>query len=240
MVIHHKYLQHILKQQDHFSLRQADSDWSGSLILSDKAYRIIKNRIVTLELPPSSLIDEQRLTEELGIGRTPVREALRQLAAEKLVTIVPRRGTFVADISITDLHELWEVRWNLEGLAARLAAERINRRQLEQMKALFDDFDRVADEGGDKAFMDIDDRFHHLLYQATHNKFLEDVLKRLYTLSARLWYLSLERVSHQVVREAIEEHTEVVQALEERDADEAERVIQRHIATFQEKMRAAL
>lgn len=210
------------------------------MILSDKAYRLIKHQIVTLELAPSSLIDEQLLTEELGIGRTPVREALRQLAAEKLVTIVPRRGTFVADISITDLHELWEVRWNLEGLAARLAAQRIGRRQLEQMKALFDDFDQVVDKGGDQAFMDIDDRFHHLLYRATNNKFLEDVLDRLYTLSARLWYLSLDRVSHQVVREAIEEHMEVVKALEKRDAEEAERVIQRHIATFQEKMRAAL
>ena len=210
------------------------------MILSDKAYHLIKHKIVTLELPPSSLIDEQQLTEELSIGRTPVREALRQLAAEKLVTIVPRRGTFVADISITDLQELWEVRWDLEGLAARLAAERIDRQHLEQMKALFDEFDQVVDERGGKAFMDIDDRFHHLLYQATHNKFLEDVLDRLYTLSARLWYMSLDRLSHQVVSEAIKEHTKVVEALEKRDAKEAERVIQRHIGTFQEKLRAAL
>ncbi len=210
------------------------------MILSDKAYNLIKHKIVTLELPPSSLIDEQQLTEELGIGRTPVREALRQLAAEKLVTIVPRRGTFVADISITDLQQLWEVRWELEGLAARLAAKRIDRRRLEQMKALFDDFDAVVDEGGSKAFMDIDSRFHNLLYRATHNEFLEDILDRLYTLSARLWYMSLDRVSHQVVREAIEEHAEVIKALEKGDAEEAERVIQRHIATFQEQMRAAL
>jgi len=210
------------------------------LILSDKAYHLIKHKIVTVELPPSSLIDEQRLTEELGIGRTPVREALRQLAAEKLVTIVPRRGTFVADISITDLQELWEVRWDLEGLAARLAAKRIDRQHLEQMKALFDDFDQVVDEDGGRAFMDIDDRFHHLLYQAANNKFLEDVLNRLYALSARLWYMSLDRLSHQVVREAIREHTEVVRALEKGDAEEAERVIQRHIATFQEQLRAVL
>jgi DNA-binding GntR family transcriptional regulator len=240
MVIYHQYLQHILKKQDHFSLQQVDSYWSGSLILSDKAYHLIKHQIVTLELPPSSLIDEQRLTQELGIGRTPVREALRQLAAEKLVTVVPRRGTFVADISITDLHELWEVRWNLEGLAARLAAQRIGGQQLEQMKALFDDFDQVVNESGGEAFLDIDDRFHHLLYQAANNKFLEDVLDRLYTLSARLWFMSLERLSHQVVKEAIREHTEVVVALEKGDAEEAERVIQSHIATFQEKMRAAL
>jgi DNA-binding GntR family transcriptional regulator len=240
MLIHHRYLQRIPGKQDRYSLLQADSLWSGSLILSDKAYQLIKHQIVTLELPPSSLIDEQRLTEELGIGRTPVREALRQLAAEKLVTIVPRRGTFVADISITDLHELWEVRWNLEGLAARLAAKRIGRRQLEQMKALFDDFDLVADEDSAKAFLDIDDRFHRLLYRAANNKFLEDVLDRLYTLSARLWYMSLDRLSHQVVKEAIREHTEVVVALEKGDAEEAERVIQTHIATFQKELRAAL
>jgi len=210
------------------------------LILSDKAYHLIKRKIVTLELPPSSLIDEQGLTEDLGIGRTPIREALRQLAAEKLVVVVPRRGSFVADISITDLQELWEVRWELEGLAARLAAQRIGERLLKQMKALFDDFDQVVAKGGSRAFMDIDGRFHHLLYQATSNKFLEDVLDRLYALSARLWYMSLGRVSHQVVREAIREHAAVVEALEEGNAEDAERIMRGHIAVFQEQMRATL
>jgi len=210
------------------------------LTLSDKAYHLVKRKIITLELPPSSLIDEQGLTEELGIGRTPVREALRQLAAEKLVVVVPRRGTFVADISITDLQELWEVRWVLEGLAAHLAAQRIGEEHLKEMKALFDDFDQVVDEGGSRAFMDIDDRFHHLVYQATNNKFLEDALDRLYALSARLWYKSLDRLPHQVVREAIGEHAAVVEALEEGNAADAERIMQGHIATFQEQMRAVL
>ncbi len=210
------------------------------MTLSDKAYHLIKQKIITLELPPSSLIDEQRLTEDLGIGRTPIREALRQLAAEKLVVVVPRRGTFVAEIGITDLQQLWEVRWELEGLAARLAAKRINEEHLEQMKALFDDFDQVVGKSGSRAFMAIDDRFHHLLYQATNNKFLEDVLARLYALSARLWYVSLDRLSHRVVREAIRQHAEVIEALEERNAEDAERIIKGHIATFQEQMRAVL
>lgn len=210
------------------------------MILSDKAYHLIKHKITTLELTPSALIDEQRLMGDLGIGRTPIRAALRQLAAEKLVVIVPRRGTFVADISITDLQELWEVRWELEGLAARLAARRIDKEHVAQMKALFDDFDPVVAQSDHRALMDLDDRFHHLLYRASNNKFLEDALDRLYTLSARLWYVSLDRLAHQTIKESIEKHTKIIEALEEGNAKEAERIMQEHVTVFQEQLRAVL
>ena len=92
--------------------------------LSDKAYYLIRQRIITLELPPMSPIDEQALMEELQLGRTPIREALQRLAAENLVSIVPRRGMFVADISLTDLQQVFELRMMLEGFCARLAAQR--------------------------------------------------------------------------------------------------------------------
>ncbi len=105
-------------------------------MLSDEAYRAIKRKIATLELPPSSLINEQKLVQELGIGRTPVREALHRLALENLVTIVPRRGTFVSNVGITDLQELAEIRQELEGLAARLAVERMDADYLAEMESL--------------------------------------------------------------------------------------------------------
>jgi DNA-binding GntR family transcriptional regulator len=88
--------------------------------------------------------------------------------------------------------------------------------------------------------MEIDERFHHLVYRATRNKFLEDALSRLYDLSARLWYMSLNRVSCRAVREAIREHAEVVAAMEAGDAGDAERIMQRHIASFHERMREVL
>jgi DNA-binding GntR family transcriptional regulator len=97
---------------------------------ADKAYQIIKEKIITLELPPGSAIHETALAEELQLGRTPIREALKLLQAEQLVTTVPRRGMFVSSISITDLQQIAEVRMQLEGLAARLAAQRATPEEL--------------------------------------------------------------------------------------------------------------
>src|SRR4030088_1597012 len=103
---------------------------------SEVAYLRIRDRIVSLDMPPGSVVQEARLREELEIGRTPIREALQRLAHENLVRSVPHRGTFVTDINITDLHRLTEVRTELEGFAARLAAERATAPDRAQMQAL--------------------------------------------------------------------------------------------------------
>ena len=92
--------------------------------LSEQAYEQIRQKIVTLALPPGTVIDEARLQAELGFGRTPIREALKRLELERLVSIIPRRGIFVPPISLTDLQHLYEVRINLECLAAELASQR--------------------------------------------------------------------------------------------------------------------
>jgi len=207
------------------------------LTLSDKAYHLIKHKIVTLELPPSSLIDEQQLTEELGIGRTPLREALRQLAAEKLVTIVPRRGAFVADISITDLQKLFEVRAMLEGFCARLAVQRITLDQIAQMEVILQDMEKV-ENGNTRALMDIDERFHGLLYQAADNEFLAEELNRLYDLSLRLWHLALNSMGD--VQDTIEQHREIAEALKANDEAQTELLIRQHVTQFQQKIRAVL
>ncbi|TME82248.1 MAG: GntR family transcriptional regulator, partial [Chloroflexi bacterium] len=94
----------------------------------ERAYLLIRDQIVTLRLAPGSVIEEARLRQELGLGRTPIREALQRLAHENLVTFVPHRGTFVSDINLTNLHRLTEVRTEMEGYAARLAAERATAR----------------------------------------------------------------------------------------------------------------
>lgn len=90
---------------------------------SEVAYRILKEKIVNLELPPASLLNEAELMAELDLGRTPIREALQRLALENLVVILPRRGTIVADLNLSDLQKIFEVRLELEVYAARLAAE---------------------------------------------------------------------------------------------------------------------
>jgi DNA-binding GntR family transcriptional regulator len=207
------------------------------LRLSEKAYQLIKHKIVTLELPPLSPIEEQALMEDLGLGRTPIREALQRLAAEGLVIIAPRRGMFVADISITDLQKIFELRMVLEGFCARLAAHRATKDQLVEMEELIRKLDDVP-VGDNRALMDIDEGFHELLYQAGDNEFLSDTLKRLHALSLRLWYLVLNRLGS--VRGAMDQHIGITDALRAGDADRAETLVKQHISEFQQEIKAVV
>jgi DNA-binding GntR family transcriptional regulator len=205
--------------------------------LSDKAYQLIRQKIITLELLPLSPIDEQTLMEELRLGRTPIREALQRLATEDLVLLAPRRGMFVADISITDLQKVFELRMALEGFCARLAAERASSEQLQAMKQVVQDLDAVPDEDY-RGLMVIDERFHELLYEAADNEFLADVLLRFHALSFRIWHLVLERIGS--VRGALEQHIAITEAIEARDPEGAEKLVRQHVADFQYKIKAAL
>ena len=205
--------------------------------LSEKAYSLIKRKVITLELPPSAVIDEHVLMQELDLGRTPIREALQRLDSEGLVNVVPRRGTFVSDISVTDLQKIFELRIVLEGFCARLAAQRISEEQIQRMEAVLSDFDQLRD-GNSPALMSIDKRFHKLLYRAADNEFLAETLDRLYDLSLRLWYLVLNRLDD--VRDSIDQHRMVLDALKEGDEAQAEVLIQTHIVEFQQSIKAAL
>lgn len=217
--------------------RLGRGEGSSDVRLSEKAYQLIKERVVTLELPPSAVIDEHVLMQELGLGRTPIREALQRLDSEGLVNIVPRRGTFVSDVSVTDLQKIFELRIVLEGFCARLAAERITEEQLERMEATLHDLERLR-EGDSQALMSIDKRFHRLLYAAADNEFMAEILDRLYDLSLRLWYLVLNRLAE--VKHAIEQHTQVFEALKDGDGARAEMMVQKHIVEFQRGIRGAL
>jgi DNA-binding GntR family transcriptional regulator len=205
--------------------------------LSDKAYHLIKHKIVTLDLPPLSAIDEQALMEDIHLGRTPIREALQRLASEDLVLLAPRRGMFVSDVSITGLQKIFEARMILEGVCARLAAERATSQQLAEMKSLMSQLQSVADDDSE-TLMSIDERFHELVYEAADNEYLTDSLRRLHTLSFRIWHLVLERLDS--VKGAMEQHIEITDALEKRDGERAEALLQKHISDFQQEIKSAL
>jgi DNA-binding GntR family transcriptional regulator len=205
--------------------------------LSEKAYHLIKEKIIKLEMAPLSVVDEQTLREELDLGRTPIREALHRLSAEGLVTIAPRRGMFVAEISITDLSKIFEVRMTLEGLCARLAAQRITQDQIAQMEMTLMDLEAISDADAE-TLMRIDERFHSLLYQAADNEFLVEILDRLHALSMRLWRLVLNNIAD--MRGAVMQHREITTALKAGDGNRAEELVCEHIAEFQQKIKAAL
>jgi DNA-binding GntR family transcriptional regulator len=205
--------------------------------LSDKAYHLIRRKIITLELPPLSPINEQTLMEDLDLGRTPIREALQRLAAENLVFFAPRRGIFVAEISITDLYKIFELRLILEGFCAELAAERATPAQLAQLDAVIQELDQVS-LGDGKALMAMDEHFHELLYQAADNDFLAEYLRRLHALSLRMWHLVLNRLGD--VRGAMEQHVEIADAIKAGDGRAASTLLRRHIAEFQQGIKAVI
>lgn len=205
--------------------------------LSQQAYQAIKHKIVSLELPPGAVIDETALRKELGLGRTPIREALKRLALEKLVIIVPRRGMFVTDIGITDLKRLFEVRVALESLAARLAAERGRPFHWQQMETALERLPD-PDTADNQTLIAIDEACHHIMYQAADNEFLEDILTTMYALSLRLWYFSLSKIGK--MHSTILEHRNILEALRAGDADRAACLLEQHIRSFQDEIQAVM
>jgi DNA-binding GntR family transcriptional regulator len=218
------------------SLLQPEAD--ETLSLSDRAYYGIRELIVSLELAPGSPVSERELMERLGLGRTPVREALRALAQEKLVEVYPRRGIVVSPVDVGDLASLSEVRITLESFAARLAAERANADERDVARSLLAELADVADSHDERALIELDQRIHRHVYRCAHNPFVESTLNEYYTLTLRIWFLALDRVAR--LDDAVTEHRELLEAIYDGDARRAEEVMRRHIEGFERAIRAVL
>ncbi|MGE5602735.1 MAG: GntR family transcriptional regulator [Nitrososphaerales archaeon] len=231
------------------------------MLLTDaqRAYSEIKERIVTTVMRPGAVIEEAALMSELGLGRTPVREALKLLEAEKLVVVSPRRGMFVADVSLTDLRELEEVRIELESLCVRLAVQRMAPWETEEMRRLVAELKAYAPDGGpgdrlgggsnggsngtavvlaphaQAELLNLDRRFHALLRQGAHNGLLEAECKMLFNLSLRMWYLFVDRIEPQDLNE--DAFTEILEAIENKEVSRADKAMRRHILQFGESIK---
>ena len=202
-----------------------------------RAYELIREQITTLELEPGAVINEQALASGLGMGLVPVREALRLLAHENLVVITPRHGLYVADVNVPDLEQLSEMRLALEGLSARLAAQRATADDIVILEALRKEQASTPAEDSRRLF-DIDHKFHQAVARSAHNKYLADSLERLFGLSQRLWYLVLPQLGF--LSGAVEKHLDLVQAIERGDGDEAEQIMRRHVQEFYDQVRDIL
>jgi DNA-binding GntR family transcriptional regulator len=202
--------------------------------LAEQAYYALRERIVSLELRPGAVIDERALTESLGIGRTPVREALRRLAQERLVEVYPRRGMFVTTVEARDLAGLCEVRETLESQACRLAARRATAEDIASLQALIEELDR-HDAVDQRALMALDERVHRAIYAAAHNPFLAATLEEYYVLALRIWHLALDRTSE--LESAVHSHRPLLEAILDGDAGEAARIMRKHVGDFERAMR---
>lgn len=210
-------------------------DYAG-LSQAERAYLSLRDRILSLELTPGSPVQEDPLTKELALGRTPFREAVKRLQAESLIAIYPRRGSFVTEVNITDHALIADVRRNMEGHAARRCAERAT----EAERAELDSLSRlVEDIPPERApIMDVDARVHRTIYQHTHNRYLESTLNQYYNLALRIWSLFFDRLSD--VSGHVGEHVDLLQAIIIGDAQDAERLAIAHVNHFEQAIRDAI
>lgn len=206
--------------------------------LSAVGYFRIRDLIVTLELAPGTVIDERELMARLQLGRTPVREALRRLADEGLVSIYARRGTVVAPVDVRDLAHVSEARVELEGLAARLAVERADAGDRDAASRLLTELASGDAPLGQRELIRLDQRVHHCVHHATHNRYLQATLDEYLTLSLRLWFLGLERVHR--LDEAVDEHRGILLALLGGDPEAAEAAARAHVTGFWHEIRRVL
>lgn len=211
---------------------------SPELPLSEQAYRTLRDRLIMLEIRPGEAINDGRLAAELGIGRTPLREALKRLETDHLVVSYPRRGTFATVVDITELADVSELREALEPLAARRAAKLASpalRAELRETAAAI-----AGMQAGDDPYelMRYDIQVHRLIYKAAANTHLEDVLIRYDNLATRIWCMVLEKVPS--VAEHVAEHVALLEAIADGDADRAATLALEHVTSFEEAIRSVL
>ncbi|MCP3938169.1 MAG: GntR family transcriptional regulator [Actinomycetia bacterium] len=204
--------------------------------LAQEAYEELRALIIRLEFAPGDVLGEDDLRSRLGVGRTPLREALQRLEREHFVTVIPRRGMFVAGIDVSELSTLFETRMLLEPYAARLAAIR---GAVEHWDTMAQALDVMSSPGLSPIdHLDIDRRCHEIMWSASENRFLLDTLDMLYAQSDRLWHLHLSEVHD--MDQAVVEHKAILDALRAGDADAASELVETHVRSFDTQIRAAV
>jgi DNA-binding GntR family transcriptional regulator len=206
--------------------------------LTDQAYSILEEMIVTLKLPPGKAVSEQRLSQALGIGRTPIREALQRLARERLVTILPRRGIIVSEINIKSQLRLLDVRREVERLVARSAA----RRALPDERARFAEiariFEQAAKANDETTFIRIDREFNELCSNAARNEFAAGAMGLMHSLSRRFWFIHYKQAADMPLTAKL--HADIARAISKGNEDAAAKALDRLIDNIEQFTRATV
>lgn len=220
----------------------ADASSTSSTVqptsLTDLAYSALKERLVLLDIGPGAPINEQALSGELDIGRTPLREALKRLESDHLVVTYPRRGTFASAVDITALSEISEIRRAIEPLAARLAAQRLRDSDREKLTSLRAGISALGEGTSPRDLMEWDLQVHRAIYIATDNSHLQTALDRYGNLATRIWSVAAPRL--RTFESHITEHIALIDALLVGDADGAEALMLAHMDDFETTIRTVL
>jgi DNA-binding GntR family transcriptional regulator len=206
-------------------------------VISERAYAELRERIVTLRLPPGAVLREDELMHDLEIGRTPLREAIKRLALENLVAVQPRSGTYVTSVDASDIVHISEVRAELEGQAAELAARRLDGAARERFAALLETV-RTAERSADAdTLMALDQAIHRLVWDGARNPYLTETLERYFVLSLRVWYVVLDRVPG--LGPTVFDHARLLEAILACDAPRAGTLMREHVTEFERAIVAA-
>ncbi|WP_309124632.1 GntR family transcriptional regulator, partial [Arthrobacter sp.] len=207
--------------------------------LADVAYENIRDRLLTLKIRPGDLLNDDLLARDLGVGRTPVREALKRLELDRLVVSYPRRGTFATRVEVTDLAYISEIRTQLEPLAAsraaRIATDAARERLRSVMHAL-ETFDIASASAVET--LQLDAQVHQGIYAAAANPHLEDVLIRYDNLATRIWCMVLDRLPD--LSQHVHEHVDLLRAVIDGDEAKAAELARAHVIGFEHAIREAL
>lgn len=205
--------------------------------LAEHAYLALRDRIIDMRLPPGAALDEDALMKELGVGRTPMREAVKRLESDRLLTVYPRRGTIVSDVNIRDLRAISDARRVLEAFAARKAAEHVTDDDRAVLRACLEDLAR-AEGGSNEDSLALDERIHRAIYSTMRNTYVEATLIQYFSLSQRLWNFVLSGLA--TITANVHEHSELLQAIIDGDPDRAAHLAEEHVTHFEDLVRSAL
>ncbi|MGB9841001.1 GntR family transcriptional regulator [Thermovenabulum sp.] len=195
--------------------------------LREIVFQALREAIISGELKPGERLMEVQLAEEMGVSRTPVREAIRKLELEGLVVMVPRKGAYVAGLSMKDAADVFEVRQSLEGLAAALAAERITDEEIESLERVLLEINDAAEKNDINLIIQKDAEFHNILFKASRNDRLVQIINNLKEQIDRFRIQSFENPGR--LKKLMEEHKKIVEAITERNVEKAKKLAEEHI-----------
>lgn len=199
--------------------------------LRELVFESLRKAIILGKLKPGERLMEIQLAEEMGVSRTPVREAIRKLELEGFVVMVPRRGAYVAGVTVKDIVDVFEVRSALEGLAAGLAAERITEEEMEELEKVIY---LISGEEDILTVVKKDNEFHELIYRASRNQRLAQIITNLSEQINRFRMTSLSVPGR--LKIAVDEHRKIIEAISDRDADLANKLASEHMENAEQNL----
>ncbi|MBD9627080.1 GntR family transcriptional regulator [Ensifer sp. ENS06] len=218
--------------------KSAKDGSGGPKTLSETAYGLLKDRLISAKYVPGQFLQETQITADLGLGRTPVNHALHRLQQEGLVEIIPRKGILVRAESLTEIYVALEARMVVEPYCAGLCAERLTAANLEELEKISAEYERVRITSDKARLMELDRQFHTKIAEISGNNLIADFLRSVHERMSRIWFLPLWQF-HDFSLTG-NEHDSILNTIRERDGNAAKAAMAEHIESLRQRIMAAV